>query len=251
MKKIVLLTVLSIITLKSFSWGDKGHRITAAIAKKQLAQNIIDSVKFYLGKMSFENASVWMDEVRKDTNYDYLKPRHYINVAKGVEYEKQEGDNIVNELNDVINKLRNRSSKKETAMALKILFHLMGDLHQPLHCGYAEDKGGNTIQVAYFGHGTNLHKVWDTEMIEQLRFKTKTCMKTVNLMGVEEKKKISQINVEGWMLESRSFLPGVYNFSSNKIERDYVERNKAILQQQLINGGLRLAAVLAEVFSKS
>ena len=42
----------------------------------------------------------------------------------------------------------------------------MGDLHQPLHAGRAEDRGGNDIQVQWFGEGSNLHRVWDSDMLE-------------------------------------------------------------------------------------
>ena len=57
-------------------------------------------------------------------------------------------------------------------MDLLELFHLIGDLHQPLHVGFGEDKGGNTFEVQFNDKGSNLHKVWDSEIIEykNLRF---------------------------------------------------------------------------------
>ncbi len=43
---------------------------------------------------------------------------------------------------------------------------MIGDLHQPMHIGRLEDKGGNDIQLQWFGRGTNLHRLWDSNMID-------------------------------------------------------------------------------------
>ncbi|KAF8413959.1 hypothetical protein HHK36_001956 [Tetracentron sinense] len=49
--------------------------------------------------------------------------------------------------------------------ALLFLSHFMGDIHQPLHVGFTSDEGGNTIQLRWFKHKSNLHHVWDREII--------------------------------------------------------------------------------------
>ncbi|KAA8544990.1 hypothetical protein F0562_019793 [Nyssa sinensis] len=49
--------------------------------------------------------------------------------------------------------------------ALLFLSHFMGDIHQPLHVGFTSDEGGNTIDLRWFGHKSNLHHVWDREII--------------------------------------------------------------------------------------
>jgi len=55
------------------------------------------------------------------------------------------------------------TSHRDRANALKYLVHLMGDIHQPLHIGVDEDKGGNFIRVTVEGndHELSLHEVWD------------------------------------------------------------------------------------------
>lgn len=252
MKKIFILFLFSLLFHTStYAWGSKGHKIVAAIAKQCLNKQVADSVQQFLGLMSFEEASVWMDEARGDNSYDYLKPWHYVNVEKDKTYVKTKDPEVVNQIEIYIDLLKQKGArdKEQIKFALKIIFHLIGDLHQPLHCGYKADKGGNEIQVDYAGKGTNLHKVWDTEIIEDAGITLNDCLKLANTLSSEEKKKMQTTNVEGWMNESRLLLTEVYNFDK-KIKQDYVDKNKAVIEKQLVRAGIRLAMVLHQTFKK-
>ena len=252
MKKNFILFFFSLLLPAStYAWGSKGHKIVAAIAKQCLTKQVTDSVQSFLGTMSFEEASVWMDEVRGDNSYDYLKPWHYVNVEKDKTYVKTKNPEVVNQIEIYIDLLKQKGSrdKEQIKFALKIIFHLIGDLHQPLHCGYMVDKGGNEIQIDYIGKGTNLHKVWDTEIIEDTNIKLGDCLKLCNELSADEKKKMQTTNVEGWMNESRLLLPEVYNFDK-KIKQDYVDKNKPVIEKQLVKAGIRLAMVLNQTFNK-
>lgn len=252
MKKTVLFGLLLCASINTWAWGEKGHKMVAQIAKKCLDKSIIDSVQFYLGKMSFKRASVWMDEVRKDSEYDFMKPWHYINIEKDSAYKKNNEENAVNEIEKAIAVLKRKGprNKDTVANALRIIFHLIGDLHQPLHAGYAEDKGGNHIDVDYFGQATNLHRVWDTHIIEREKIRLKDCYTVANSLTNEEGQNLQTINIAGWMLESRALLPGAYDFEKRIITRAYVEKNKEIIKKQLVKAGIRLAAVLYQTFKK-
>ena len=127
-----------------YSWGDAGHRIVAEIARKHLDEDVLKAVEEALDGTSFSDASVWMDEVRKEKRYYHMVTWHYVNVEKGEKYRKRSKDeNAINELRYFVKKLNNRNKydKQEIAVFLKILFHLVGDLHQPLHTGYGSDRG--------------------------------------------------------------------------------------------------------------
>jgi hypothetical protein len=57
-------------------------------------------------------------------------------------------------------------------LALLFLAHFVGDVHQPLHVGFAEDLGGNTINVKWTNANgstspSNLHKVWDSDILHR------------------------------------------------------------------------------------
>ena len=251
MKRLLVLFVFCLCFNNIFGWGSKGHKIVAEFAKKALDKSIIDSVQYFLGTMTFQEASVWMDEVRGDHSYDYLKPRHYVNVERDATYVKTNEDNAVNELEMVIAILQAKGprDKEKIAMALRELFHLVGDLHQPLHCGYAEDKGGNTISVSYGGSG-NLHAIWDTGLIKEENIGLNDCLAFSNALSMKEQHAIQQIDVIKWMNESRELLPFVYGFENGKITAAYSAKAKPIIEKQLVRAGIRLAAVLFRTFKK-
>jgi hypothetical protein len=255
MKKSFFYTLIFFVCFvyKGFSWGAEGHKIVATIAKKCLTKQVIDSVNYYLDGMSFKEASVWMDEVRKDANYNYLKPWHYINIEKDKTYVATEEPNIVNQLELAIETLKLKGTertKEKITFALKLIFHLVGDLHQPLHDGYAEDKGGNTVSVVFNGGESNLHKVWDTGIIENQGITTKKCLKYINTLSDKEKSDIQTINVKKWMEESRSLLPNVYAFENNRISKEYETVAVPLIKQQLSKAGIRLACILFNNFNK-
>ena len=250
--RLITLLLITFTPCYSFAWGSDGHKITDDIAYHYLNQAVKDSVATYLGATTFEEAGCWMDEIRSDHTYDYLKPCHYINIEKGESYKPTSEANIINELNKVIDRLKERSkhSKEENAIDLKILMHLVGDLHQPLHVGYGIDKGGNKIEVSLLGHTSNLHKVWDSEIIRHSRVTADGCLRLALSYSSGEKQAIEKIDIIGWMNDSRSQLDQVYDFTDGIISEGYITKNTVLIEKQLIAGGLRLSALLNEIFSK-
>lgn len=248
---IFLGTILCLFVLKGFSWGAEGHRITASIAYHLLSSNIRDSVQFYLGNKTIQDASNWMDEVRSNHDYDVLKPLHYINMEKGETYKPKNG-NIISELKKTIDELTNRKalSKGVAAIDLKILLHLLGDLHQPLHVGYGSDRGGNNIDVDYLHAESNLHKVWDTEIIRTKNITTDSCLKVLAQFDTKQIERIQTGDVVSWMHESRSFLDSLYHFENKKITQEYIDSKGEIVKRQLVASGVRMAKVLQGIFEK-
>lgn len=250
MKKISFFLIL--FTLGSYSvfaWGKKGHSIIAEAAFNYMDKNTKQNVLSYLNGMSIQDASIWMDEMRSDPKYDYMKPYHYVNIRKGFPIKEVEGDNIINTLNNTINQLNriNTLSNDEIKFNLLMLFHLVGDLHQPLHVGYGEDKGGNTVQISFFGKGTNLHSLWDSGIID---YKNLTLEEVLQLNKYEsnELSNIKSIDIPSWVQDVRGNLDAVYNFKSNKINDVYVDSNYPLIKQQILKAGIRLASVLDYYF---
>lgn len=97
----------------------------------------------YLGSTSFEDAFVWMDEMRSNPTYDFMKPWHHINIEKGNSYVATNGENIADRLIITIDELKHKQTLCDAQIKteLLLLFHLMGDLHQPLHVGYGAYRG--------------------------------------------------------------------------------------------------------------
>jgi hypothetical protein len=55
---------------------------------------------------------------------------------------------------------------EERAEAIKFLIHLIGDIHNPVHVGFAEDFGGNLIHLSEPA-GKSLHDVWDFSLVNR------------------------------------------------------------------------------------
>ena len=129
---------------------------------------------------------------------------------------------------------------------IQIIFHLIGDLHQPLHVGYSSDKGGNSMQLLFNDKKTNLHSLWDSGIIEKKDISLEDCVKEA--FSKKELRKINTINVLNWSKESRSFLDQVYNTGGNNITDEYTNTNAILIESQIHKAGIRLAAVLTAIF---
>ena len=238
---------------KSFAWGRTGHEVVAEVAFKILDDSTQKIVKQYLGNMTIEEAANWMDNERSNSYYNFMRKWHYMDIDKGEKYVPTNERNILSVLHSAIVELREREktgmSKKEIKNRLLLIFHLVGDLHQPLHTGYAIDKGGNTIQVNSPYVSGNLHSVWDTQILEFKQIKLDTCMNFYNKMPKDEIAELRKINELKWVYQSRSYLDRVYNFENNYLDKNYIDSNIEVIKHQLVVGGIRLASILDELFN--
>lgn len=252
MKRFLFVSLFFVVSIHSFGWGSKGHKIVAAYAKLALAseQHIIDSVQYFLGKMTWEEASVWMDEIKKD-NKEYNN-WHYVNVEKDKTYVKTTEPDVAVKIEWAIGELTKKGprDKEHIAFVLRVLFHLVGDLHMPLHCGYGVDRGGNDFPVTYAGKPTNLHSLWDSEIIYEERIGLNDCLKLSNTLSKQEIQAIQQTDVLKWMNESREYLPFIYDFPKGNISTEYSTEAKPIIEKQLVKAGMRLTAILFKAFKR-
>lgn len=258
MKRVVfaclLLVVFSGISVKSYAWGKRGHELVAQVAFRFLDDSTQQIVKKYLGNLSIEEAANWMDDERSNSYYNYMRTWHYLDMDKGEVYTPSTERNILTVLHSAIVELKDYKNmkRKDVKYRLLLIFHLMGDLHQPLHTGYAIDKGGNTIQVTSPYVGGNLHSVWDTQIIEYKNITLDSCMQTYSTLDTTQVAEIKKINELKWMYQSRSLLDTVYSFQNDFLDKSYIDSNADVIKKQLVMGGLRLASLLSSIFgSKS
>ena len=94
----------------------------------------------------------------------------------------------------------------------------------------------------------NLHSVWDTQILEYKAMNLDSCMKYYATLTSEEKTQYQQINELKWMFQSRSYLDKVYSFENNFLDKNYIDNNIQVIKKQLVVGGIRLAAILNELF---
>ena len=215
MKKIIIITVF--ITSLLFPWGKTGHRITGEVAEAHLTEKAKIEIAKILSDPSLANASTWADEMRPNPDFQKYSTWHYANMPLDKRYsehpQSKKGD-IVQAIKLCKAKLRNPNvSKNEKAFHLRFLVHLVGDIHQPLHVGRGEDRGGNEIKVKWFGKDTNLHRVWDSEMINTYMMSytefTDLLMRNFNSSLVEMKSE------EIWIDETQKLVIDVYANAKN------------------------------------
>ena len=239
-------------TMRAFAWGQQGHALVAEVAFHYMDKTTKNNIVQYLDGMSIEDAANWMDAIKSDHANDYMKPYHYLDLEKGAT-QMPSGDNILTVLNRTLPELDHKEtlSHDEIKRRILILFHLIGDLHQPLHIAYPSDKGGNTIQLNFMsGHGTNLHGTWDSEIIE---YKATSLSDVLNSKKytTEQMAAVEKIDIIGWAKQSRGYLKEAYSFKNNKADIQYVDNVYPIIKSQLLDAGIRLASVLEHYFKAS
>ncbi len=253
MYKYCCFLILSLLTflnpIDSFAWGKKGHGLVAEVAFTYLDANTKKVVLDYLDGMSIEDAANWMDQIKSDKKYDNMQPYHYVNFEKGAKVIDMHSDNIISILNLTIAELKNNKglTKEETKTKILILFHLIGDLHQPLHVGYATDKGGNGMKIQFNDKKTNLHSLWDSGIIEYKGIKLSDCL-AANTFSKRKIRSLKSINVIRWSRESRKLLEPIYEFKGDSPSDEYVNQNVVLIESQILKGGIRLASVLESIF---
>jgi hypothetical protein len=199
--------------------------------------------------------STFGDEIKSDPKYREFSPWHYVNLPKGATAYSKENANPDGDLLMAIKKcgevLKDKNSSRENKeFYLKMLVHFIGDLHQPLHTGRGEDRGGNDIQVRWFGDGTNLHRVWDSNMIDSYDMSYSDLAQNTPQLSELQKKKITSGSFEDWMYESKALSEKVYASVEvgEKLGYKYMYDWFPVVREQLQKGGLRLASVLNEIY---
>ena len=154
------------------AWGTEGHQVIALIAQSQLTAKARAEVDRLLAQepgATLASVSTWADEHRNPST----APWHYVNFPRGnCIYDEQrdcpDGRCVVVAIKKELALLASGAPDDKRLNALKYVVHFVGDVHQPLHAGYFDDKGGNMYQLQAFMKGSNLHAVWDTGLIKNL-----------------------------------------------------------------------------------
>ncbi len=247
------------------AWGPLGHRASAKLAEHHLTPEARAAIRELLEEgETLAEASTWPDEHRRDL------PKsghwHYVDVPLDQDrYDDRftgdvpEKGYIVPKIREFRAVLKDRSRPiEERRFALRFLAHLIEDLHMPLHVGENHDKGGNATQVRFFDEGTNLHRLWDSDMLAHATPDETKWVQLLLLMDTPEtRKRTMSGTVEDWATESlhaakRAYIdPTTREMirSGTKLGEAYQARHLPVARRRLYQSGIRLAMVLNEVFS--
>lgn len=257
MKNVILCSTLVVLSYSpaAFSWGKTGHRIVGEIAQRNLDAKALKGIKELAGNEDLSRVSNWPDEIRSDPKMGYTAPWHYVSIPTGKTYFDQkrnkDGD-VIEALYRFEDTLRDPKATKEQKLdALRFLVHMTGDMHQPLHVGLAEDRGGNSIKVKWFKTETNLHSLWDEDLVDFEKLSFTEYASYLNHYTKDEKKEWEKGSFIDWAKESQELRPKVYDLpESGNVSYEYNYKVKPIIEQRFKQAGLRLAHVLNKIFSQ-
>jgi len=257
MRSIVLLCLLSahLVMGNSNFWSKTGHRVVGEVAMGHLNRKTKREVSKLLNGQSLAAVSNYADIIKSDRAFKSFSAWHYVNIPLDKNYSEVEpspnGD-LVTGIQKCIEILKNQNSTEaDRIFYLKMLIHLIGDLHQPMHVGRAEDKGGNDIQLQWFGKGSNLHRVWDSNMINDYGMSYTELSKKLPVLDKEQIREIKKGTVLEWVKESQELVNEIYSSvgKGEKLGYSYSYKYWNTVEKQLQKGGLRLAQVLNDIFS--
>ena len=254
-KSILTLVLLTAVCLNTFAWGQKGHDVTAYIAEQHLTPAARAAVESLLDGKSIVYWANWLDITSHQRPLAYTKTWHYKNIDEGVRYEEAPA----NPAGDAVTAIKSRieilndpnTTAEERRLALKILIHVVGDLHMPLHMGHATDLGGNRIKVKFFNRDNNLHAVWDSSIPESAhKWSYTEWQQQIDRANPADEAAIISGSVDDWAKETVAIASDVYTYFQPDCNISYneVARWTPTVEQQFLRGGLRLAHLLNSIF---
>lgn len=237
------------------AYGQNGHRVTGQIAEWHLTPAAHKAVLELLGGDLLPEVTTWADEMRSspDKAWRARGKWHYISIATLEDFKPDAYDGEIKDIYTAIRKsidiLRDPSSpKQQKEFYLRFLVHLVGDVHMPLHVGRTEDRGGNTIDVKFFGREMNLHSLWDTHLIENQNLSFSEFSRFINTTDKKVVSTILSSQPEDWVRESFNLRHDIYDIKNGDFSYDYVYKHMPTAKDRLLKAGIRLAGVLNAIF---
>jgi hypothetical protein len=243
-----------LVSVEGFSWGATGHRVVGLIASKHLSAKTKKNLIKILGQNSLSEVSNWMDEIRSDSTYKDTGDWHWVTIETGKTYEQSpknpKGD-VIATIDRIVAELKKHNLDKKTEEEyVKMLVHLVGDIHQPLHVGCCDDQGGNKVKMKWFGRETNLHSTWDSNMIDDTKL---SYTELTSFLDEPDQATITswqKNSVLDWANESMGFRKQVYEIGDGNLSYKYSYKNLPTVKQRLLQAGIRLAGILNDIYGK-
>ena len=250
----------------SWAWGRLGHRVISRLAEKELTPKAKAAIADLLQPgESLADASLWADE-----NRGWLPktaPWHYVDVPLDEpRYDSPfSGDVstkgcVVDKINEFRLVVKDKSkSVEDRRFALRFLIHCVEDMHMPMHVGDDHAKGGNQTQVRFFDGGTNMHRLWDSDMIERVGHTEDFWLADLAALDTPEARNAAMKgSAEDWATESLLAARQAYQVpetgvrlkSGQKLGDAYLQANLPVVRRRLYHGSVRLATVLNQAFGE-
>lgn len=239
----------------AFGWGQKGHDIAAYIAEQHLSKKVAQKVTNVLEGHSLVYYANWMDNASHTKEYAYTSTWHYANVDEGYTYEtmpRNEKGDVVGAVKSIVKQLcSGELTAQQENEAVRMLIHLVGDMHCPMHAGRKSDVGGNRTKIKFFNRETSLHKVWDSQILESAHAWSYTeWQQQIDRLSQQEIDEICKGTVEDWFAETVAEAAKIYEETpaGKNLSYNEVAYYAPVIEKQLVKAGVRLAFLLEEIY---
>lgn len=273
-KYFIFAIFLSICVACTNGWGEEGHMIVAQIASNFVTPTASNILNTFLdgGSYTLPSIAPLPDDYDHTPEGKWSADCHYCNLPNGATSFNMGDCGTCCVVGAIQNYTTILSSEEGSPFAcnfdqsdgiepcaLEFLVHFVGDVHQPLHVGYASDRGGNEVTVDFYGVKTNLHTVWDTKIIEKwtsdFNNGSDILLALIASNPSTVKQYLSQMDPIEWANESFDFVRSTcYNYTENssgvpQLDEDYYDHNLPIIQWRLAAAGVRLGALLNSILT--
>lgn len=250
-------------SLQAWSWGALAHKASAKVAWRFLDKATQTKVTELLNGGTLSDASVWPDAARANQEWKFTIWYHFEKAPDNYTYldNLRRQDDKTRRLGGLLEALYvgedtlkdPTASKLDKENALKFVVHFVGDIHQPLHTGRVEDMSGNRIPVKWLGFDTNLHSVWDSQMI-YLAYKNQFSDQAADQSQVYADALMTKfkdlrptpemfVKYDDWMHESMLPRADAYAYKDES-EQSYTNRFIDVVDKRVYLAGLRIAFMM-------
>lgn len=247
---------------KAQAWGMTGHRVIAEIAERHLNKKAKKNIQKIIGNQKLAYWSNWADFIKSDTSARMKRTGswHYVNTSANLSFEDFNKELQASPSNNLYkayksvkeeaiqNKDQDLSMRQEQ---LYFILHLFADAHQPMHVGREEDLGGNKIEVMFFGRKANIHRIWDSDLIENEKYSFTEYASVLDIYNKSYYKKyeatLEQVLYDAHILANRIYADVENNAN---LSYKYIYDFKYPMEEMLLKAGIRLANELNEIYGK-
>ncbi len=248
MRQLIIIMLTSTLLL---GWGKTGHRVIGTIAEENLTPEAREQITQLMGHTDLARVANWADEIKSDPKWDHSHDWHYCTILEGHDYEGPEaGGRAIQKVTEFTALLKKGTlGKKDQLDVFRFIVHIVGDLHQPLHVGSGTDRGGNDVKVKWFWDETNLHRVWDSQMIDHMQYSYTEYAQQIQLgMSAADKLALLNPDVLSFAKVSRSVHEQIYVIGDGELSWEYIYKNRELMEDRLLKGGFHLAAILNDIY---
>lgn len=279
--RLLVLFLATLLTPTSHAWNAAGHRLVAAMAWEQMAPASRNFCQEALarhpdyprwekrarqaeGMAIFAEASTWPDDIRDDPRFDERdakaqpdwpdndrhKDWHYVDFSADGKRGEGQIDRQIERLSAL---LRSTNEMRQISWALPWLIHLLGDIHQPLHVGNAEDSGGNRIEIENPFNPRRpfapLHSYWDDLPGPPWLRGQRLADRGHELLARHTRPSMGKVG--DWRDESHRLLPLAYPDQQGSllpiINEGFHQRSQELAERRLVAAAYRLAHLLDSI----